>query len=165
VYANHEVIFIDLQGVIASENPGNVSPGHLPALYKNRSVSFFESYCPERKRNSMTDSEQNNEPISEPLKTPREKTVLPHLITPLSLGIETSDIIFSKVSMIKLSEISISQNWNHALNVVTTFYHSCRGFTRLRCGHIFHRLCAEKKLLLLFQTHVHFLIVERMWTP
>ena len=64
----------------------------------------------------MMDSEQNNEPISEPLKTPREKNS-----TPLSLDIETSHIIFSKLSTIKLSEISISQNWNHAPNVTMTF--------------------------------------------
>ena len=53
----------------------------------------------------MTDSEQNNELISEPLKTPREKSSTPSPDNPLSLGIETSDIIFSKVSMIKPSVI------------------------------------------------------------
>jgi hypothetical protein len=51
---------------------GMFSPGHLPPRYIKIDQYLF-SNLPERKRNSMTDSEQNNEPISEPLKTPREK--------------------------------------------------------------------------------------------
>src|SRR5436853_7897725 len=37
-----------------------------------------------------------------------------------------------------------------------------KAITILSCGHTFHRICIEKKLLLTCRIHAHFLIVERM---
>ena len=63
---------LKMQCVIAGENLGNVFSCEIYKWYKTGQYLFFESYYLERKGTSITDSE------------PREKAVLPHLITPLS---------------------------------------------------------------------------------
>ena len=97
----------------------------------------------------MTDSEQNNEPISEPLKTPREKNSTPSsdnpsLVRYRNLGYNILKSLDDKAARdIDFPELEPCSECN---NDILTF--PLREFTRLRCGHIFHRLCAEKKLML-----------------
>jgi len=97
----------------------------------------------------MTDSEQNNKPISEPLKTPREKNSTPSsdnpsLVRYRNLGYNILKSLDDKaVRDIDFPELEPCSECN---NDILTF--PLREFTRLRCGHIFHRLCAEKKLML-----------------
>ncbi|GET56173.1 uncharacterized protein OCT59_019675 [Rhizophagus irregularis] len=97
----------------------------------------------------MMDSEQNNEPISEPLKTPREKNSTPSsdnpsLVRYRNLGYNILKSLDDKaVRDIDFPELEPCSECN---NDILTF--PLREFTRLRCGHIFHRLCAEKKLML-----------------
>ncbi|CAB4494870.1 unnamed protein product [Rhizophagus irregularis] len=97
----------------------------------------------------MTDSEQNDEPISELLKTPREKSSTPSpdnpsLVRYRNLGYNILKSLNDKaVRDIDFPEMEACSECN---NNILTF--PLREFTRLRCGHIFHRLCAEKKLML-----------------
>ena len=125
------------------------SPAKFTSDIKTGQYLFFESYCPERKEISMTDSEQNNEPISEPLKTPREKNSTPSsdnpsLVRYRNLGYNILKSLDDKaVRDIDFPELEPCSECN---NDILTF--PLREFTRLRCGHIFHRLCAEKKLML-----------------
>ncbi|RGB40467.1 hypothetical protein C1646_753311 [Rhizophagus diaphanus] len=97
----------------------------------------------------MTDSEQNNKPISEPLKTPREKNSTPSSDNPSLVRYRNLEYNILKslddkaVRDIDFPELEPCSECN---NDILTF--PLREFTRLRCGHVFHRLCAEKKLML-----------------
>ena len=74
-----------------------------------------------------------------------KKAVLPHLTTPLSLGIETLDIIFNDKAVRDIDFPEL-EPCSECSNDILSF--PLREFTRLRCGHIFHRSVLEKKLLL-----------------
>ncbi|CAB4397780.1 unnamed protein product [Rhizophagus irregularis] len=82
----------------------------------------------------------------------------PSLIRYKNLGYNIPKSLNDKtVSGIDFPELEPCSECN---NDILTF--PFREFTRLRCGHIFHRLCAEKKLMLNVPNPCPFLIVERM---
>ncbi|CAI2192953.1 8480_t:CDS:1, partial [Funneliformis geosporum] len=96
----------------------------------------------------MSDSEQNNEPIPELLKTPREKSSTsspehPSLIRYRNLGYNIlenidDDLVRDK-EILELGSCSECAN-----NILTRPFNA---FIILSCEYVFHRLCIKKNLL------------------
>jgi hypothetical protein len=97
----------------------------------------------------MSNSEKINEPSSEPLKTPREKSSTPapdqpSLVRYRNLGYNILKSLDDKA--VRDIDFPESEPCSECNDDILTF--PLREFTWLRCGHLFHRLCAEEKLLL-----------------
>ncbi|CAI2199366.1 20650_t:CDS:1, partial [Funneliformis geosporum] len=90
----------------------------------------------------MSDSEQNNEPIPELFKTPREKSNTsspehPSLIRYRNLGYNILENIND--DLVRDKEIPELGPCSECVsNILTCPFNA---FTTLSCGHVFHRLC------------------------
>src|SRR5688572_26806759 len=111
----------------------------------------------------MTNSEQNNELISEPLKTPREKNSTPSSDNPFLIRYRNLKYNILKslndkaVRDIDFPELESCSECNNDILIF-----SLREFTRYAVCTFFIDSVLKKSLCLMYQIHIHFSIVERM---